>query len=63
VTCPTWRPMPSIAGRCPKGSTGSNLRSSPFYRPETLTCALPLSVLMGEQSPVGGDADRYPLPY
>jgi hypothetical protein len=56
-------PDARIGGRCPRGSARSNLRSSHFYRPDTLSCDLPLSVLMGEESPIGGDSDRYPPPY
>jgi hypothetical protein len=41
VACLKRRSMPSIGGRCMRGSVGSNLRSSPFCRPRTPSCATP----------------------
>jgi hypothetical protein len=38
------RLMPSVGGRCVRGSARSNLRSSPFCRPEAPSYATPLSV-------------------
>jgi hypothetical protein len=46
AACLTW-PMPSIGGRCLRGSIGCNWRSSHFYRPGALNCASPLSVHHG----------------
>jgi hypothetical protein len=63
VACLTRRPMPGVGGRCLRGSDKSNLGSSPFYRPGVLSCALPLSIPMGEESLVGGDSTRGPPPY
>jgi hypothetical protein len=48
---------------CPRGSTRSNLRSSPSYKPGALSCALPLLVVHVEESPVKRDADHRSLPH
>jgi hypothetical protein len=44
TACLMRHPMPSIGERCLRGSDGSNLTSSPFYRPRAPNCILPLSV-------------------
>jgi hypothetical protein len=44
TACLIRRPLPSVSGRCLRGSARSNLMSSPFYRPEALSCAMPMSV-------------------
>jgi hypothetical protein len=47
VACLMHWPMLSGGRKSPRGSAVSSLRSSPFYRPEALSCALTLSVLHG----------------
>jgi hypothetical protein len=47
MACLTQWSIPSVGGRCLRGSTRSNLRSSTFCSPGALSYVMPLLVLHG----------------